>query len=345
MGVNVAKVRVYELAKELDIDSKDVLKKLNDMGEFVRSASSTVEPPVYKRLRDALAEGAAAGHPPATRGPWVPFGHKVRTRRLELGMTQAQLSEAVGAKGSWVSQVESGTIEPSPARVSVLAALLGQDLNGMAADIRGEGPLLAPPAEDGLTLALLWRGRADLLARLGPASHDRDTRLRFDRLSRDLLDAASRHPDMREHLDRGQLRSLPALAEQAPERVRQLVAVELAGMVIDAPQRVEQTVTPRLELLDFVLEDLRLGQAHASLAHVFLEPIRERPSRRDLPACGGAIGLTSVVRGGADQDTLLLLGFDPAGWLGVDFIGGQWLLAGPLPESQNPGNARSPREP
>ena len=333
----MAKVRVYELAKELDIDSKDVLKKLNDMGEFVRSASSTVEPPVYKRLRDALAEGAAAGHPPATRGPWVPFGHKVRTRRLELGMTQAQLSEAVGAKGSWVSQVESGTIEPSPARVSVLAALLGQDLNGMAADIRGEGPLLAPPAEDGLTLALLWRGRADLLARLGPASHDRDTRLRFDRLSRDLLDAASRHPDMREHLDRGQLRSLPALAEQAPERVRQLVAVELAGMVIDAPQRVEQTVTPRLELLDFVLEDLRLGQAHASLAHVFLEPIRERPSRRDLPACGGAIGLTSVVRGGADQDTLLLLGFDPAGWLGVDFIGGQWLLAGPLPESQNPG--------
>ncbi|MGA7690429.1 MAG: translation initiation factor IF-2 N-terminal domain-containing protein [Jiangellales bacterium] len=56
----MAKVRVYELAKELDIDSKDVLKKLNDLGEFVRSASSTVEPPVVKKLRDAMAAEAPA---------------------------------------------------------------------------------------------------------------------------------------------------------------------------------------------------------------------------------------------------------------------------------------------
>jgi translation initiation factor IF-2 len=56
----VAKVRVYELAKELGVDSKVVLSKLNDIGEFVRSASSTVEPPVAKRLRDALAAQAPA---------------------------------------------------------------------------------------------------------------------------------------------------------------------------------------------------------------------------------------------------------------------------------------------
>ena len=37
----MAKVRVYELAKELGLESKEVLKTLNDMGEFVRSASST----------------------------------------------------------------------------------------------------------------------------------------------------------------------------------------------------------------------------------------------------------------------------------------------------------------
>ena len=56
----MAKVRVYELAKELGVDSKVVLSKLNDIGEFVRSASSTVEPPVAKRLRDALAAQAPA---------------------------------------------------------------------------------------------------------------------------------------------------------------------------------------------------------------------------------------------------------------------------------------------
>jgi len=67
----VAKVRVYELAKELGVESKVVMAKLTEMGEFVRSASSTVEPPVVRKLRDAMpaapatvdgkADGAADG--------------------------------------------------------------------------------------------------------------------------------------------------------------------------------------------------------------------------------------------------------------------------------------------
>jgi translation initiation factor IF-2 len=51
----VAKVRVYELAKELGVESKTVLSMLKDMGEFVRSASSTVEAPVERRLKEKLA--------------------------------------------------------------------------------------------------------------------------------------------------------------------------------------------------------------------------------------------------------------------------------------------------
>ncbi|MBG6083804.1 translation initiation factor IF-2 [Zhihengliuella flava] len=47
------KVRVHELAKELGIPSKEALAKLQEMGEFVRSASSTIEPPVVKKLRSA----------------------------------------------------------------------------------------------------------------------------------------------------------------------------------------------------------------------------------------------------------------------------------------------------
>ena len=49
------KARVYELAKELGVDSKTVLSKLEAMGEFVKSASSTVEPPVARKLRNAFA--------------------------------------------------------------------------------------------------------------------------------------------------------------------------------------------------------------------------------------------------------------------------------------------------
>ena len=52
----MAKPRVYELAKDLHVDSKTVLEKLKDMGEFVKSASSTIEPPVARRLKAALTK-------------------------------------------------------------------------------------------------------------------------------------------------------------------------------------------------------------------------------------------------------------------------------------------------
>ena len=45
------KARVHELAKEFGTDSKTVLAKLKDLGEFVKSASSTVEAPVVRKLR------------------------------------------------------------------------------------------------------------------------------------------------------------------------------------------------------------------------------------------------------------------------------------------------------
>ncbi|MFD1547931.1 translation initiation factor IF-2 [Nonomuraea guangzhouensis] len=55
----MAKVRVYELAKEFGVESKVVMAKLQEMGEFVRSASSTIEAPVVRRLTEAL--GASKG--------------------------------------------------------------------------------------------------------------------------------------------------------------------------------------------------------------------------------------------------------------------------------------------
>ncbi|MDG4823646.1 translation initiation factor IF-2 [Asanoa sp. WMMD1127] len=59
------KARVHELAKELGVDSKTVLAKLKEMGEFVKSASSTVEAPVARRLRGAFVEGSQAPAPSA----------------------------------------------------------------------------------------------------------------------------------------------------------------------------------------------------------------------------------------------------------------------------------------
>ncbi|MGQ0624052.1 MAG: translation initiation factor IF-2 [Sporichthyaceae bacterium] len=56
----MAKVRVYELAKELGIESKVVMAKLTELGEFVRSASSTIEAPVVRKLQEAFPGGAPA---------------------------------------------------------------------------------------------------------------------------------------------------------------------------------------------------------------------------------------------------------------------------------------------
>ncbi|MGC4812339.1 translation initiation factor IF-2 [Micromonospora sp. DT228] len=64
------KARVHELAKELGVESKTVLAKLKEMGEFVKSASSTVEAPVARRLRNAFV--ASAGAPAPAAAPSAP---------------------------------------------------------------------------------------------------------------------------------------------------------------------------------------------------------------------------------------------------------------------------------
>jgi translation initiation factor IF-2 len=54
------KARVHELAKELGVTSKEVLARLGEQGEFVKSASSTVEAPVARRLRESFGGGKPA---------------------------------------------------------------------------------------------------------------------------------------------------------------------------------------------------------------------------------------------------------------------------------------------
>jgi len=66
----VAKPRVHEIASELGIDSKTALEKLKEMGEFVKGPSSSVEPPVARKLRQAFAGAASAS--PAPKAPAKP---------------------------------------------------------------------------------------------------------------------------------------------------------------------------------------------------------------------------------------------------------------------------------
>ena len=68
----MAKTRVHELAKQYGVESKFVLEKLKEMGEFVKSASSTVEPPVEMRFKKEFGEqlkAAGASAPAETPAP------------------------------------------------------------------------------------------------------------------------------------------------------------------------------------------------------------------------------------------------------------------------------------
>ncbi|MEJ1230214.1 MAG: translation initiation factor IF-2 [Galbitalea sp.] len=60
------KPRVHEVAAELGIDSKLALDKLKEMGEYVKGPSSSIEPPVARRLKAALeADGIKPAAAPA----------------------------------------------------------------------------------------------------------------------------------------------------------------------------------------------------------------------------------------------------------------------------------------
>jgi translation initiation factor IF-2 len=64
-----AKPRVHEIASELGVDSKVALAKLKELGEFVKGPSSSIEPPVARKLRAALAADGAKTAPQQSAPP------------------------------------------------------------------------------------------------------------------------------------------------------------------------------------------------------------------------------------------------------------------------------------
>ncbi|HTN59458.1 MAG TPA: translation initiation factor IF-2 [Protaetiibacter sp.] len=70
----MANPRVHEIAAELGIESNIALDKLKEMGEYVKSASSSIAPPVARRLKqqleaDGVAKPQAAAKPAAKPAP------------------------------------------------------------------------------------------------------------------------------------------------------------------------------------------------------------------------------------------------------------------------------------
>jgi len=74
----VALPRVYDIAKELGIDTAEALAKLKDLGEYVKSGSSTIAPPVANKLRAAYPNAK-----PKEEAPKVEKATKAKPAKAE----------------------------------------------------------------------------------------------------------------------------------------------------------------------------------------------------------------------------------------------------------------------
>ncbi|MDT0201134.1 translation initiation factor IF-2 [Nocardioides sp. AE5] len=115
----MAKPRVHELAKEFGVESKVVLEKLKEMGEFVKSASSTVEPPVANRLKKEYGEqlkSAAAPAEPAAKKAAPKPAKKAAAKSAEPEATAAAPAEEAPAAKK--AAPKPGAPKPGPRKAA-----------------------------------------------------------------------------------------------------------------------------------------------------------------------------------------------------------------------------------
>ena len=112
----MAKVRVHELAKQLGMESKVVLAKLKEMGEFVTSASSTIEPPVARRLIEAFPNAKLSADDSAVKPVKKAAAKKAAPKKPEPdAKLAAELAAELGVDLEALKAVEPRPVTPKPA--------------------------------------------------------------------------------------------------------------------------------------------------------------------------------------------------------------------------------------
>jgi len=115
------KARVHELAKELGVTSKEVLARLSEQGEFVKSASSTVEAPVARRLRESFGGGKPAAAP-AKAPAKAPAETPARAATAPAESPAAPAATAPQAPADTVAGTVAAAATPKPAAPPAPAA-------------------------------------------------------------------------------------------------------------------------------------------------------------------------------------------------------------------------------
>ncbi|XBH22505.1 translation initiation factor IF-2 [Jonesiaceae bacterium BS-20] len=112
----MAKIRVYELAKELGVESKTIMSKLTELGEFVRSASSTIEAPVARKLRDAVPAVEKAA--PEAKAPAKAAPKSTAKAEAKPAGSKPAAKPAAKPSAAKPTAVKPATEKPAPAKAS-----------------------------------------------------------------------------------------------------------------------------------------------------------------------------------------------------------------------------------
>ena len=105
------KLRVHELAKQLGVTSKELLAELKAQGEFVKTASSTVEPPVVRKMKKVYEEkNAGAGADASAQTPATKAAAKPAAK------SGAKPAAKPGAKPAAPAAAKPGAKPAAPSR-------------------------------------------------------------------------------------------------------------------------------------------------------------------------------------------------------------------------------------
>jgi hypothetical protein len=264
----LAKVRVFELAKEFRVEAKAVMAALEEMGEFVRSESSTIEAPVVRRLKERFPEGAPS------RAEIVRAITALQFAQAESGMARLQrvhlveweaLEEEFGVLlGEWrarggagVRRVEwltglwaatsataPGAPEPRGPRPGVVGAMPPPVASRGVGRSRPSSPSRPDKPRPEVLGRELEEGFAGLLATLFDLSDKQRVRIRKQssgtQFGHDLeFDAPSRVGAVRCHVECKNLTGRISLYDVAPKLLQQLVYWEnkpLDYFIVIAPK-------------------------------------------------------------------------------------------------------------
>ena len=103
--------RVYDVAKELGIDTKVALAKLEELGEYVKSGSSTIAPPVAKKLRAAFPDAKPKAEPKKTAKPKAA---SKTTKKTDESVDEAPAAEVVEEPKPKLSKLAPSSITDAP---------------------------------------------------------------------------------------------------------------------------------------------------------------------------------------------------------------------------------------